>query len=155
MAARNERGEVRAGGGVIFRSGRAGPEVLAVHRPSYGDWSLPKGKADPGEDDLAAALREVREETGLDCVAGKELPAVRYVDGRGRPKVVRYWLMTAREGAFAPHDEVDDIRWVPVNDVASVLTYPRDVETVRHAAAALPLQSRGPQTLRKGFDRRR
>lgn len=133
----NEHGEVRAAGGVVVRRRHAGfgVEVLVVHRPKYQDWSLPKGKADPGEDDLAAALREVREETGLDCVAGNELPAVRYADRFGRPKVVRYWAMTPANGSFTPHDEVDEVRWVSVDDAARLLTYARDVDLVRLATA--------------------
>ena len=55
--------EVKAAGGVVRRDGR----IAVVHRPRYDDWSLPKGKLDPGETWEEAALREVREETGLEC----------------------------------------------------------------------------------------
>ncbi len=85
---------VRAAGGVVWR--RSGPdlEVLLIHRPRYDDWSLPKGKAESGEDDVDTAAREVAEETGLVCVLGPELARIRYTDRNGRPKVVRYWSMT-------------------------------------------------------------
>jgi 8-oxo-dGTP pyrophosphatase MutT (NUDIX family) len=65
------------------------PEVLLVHRPRYGDWSLPKGKAKRGETDEECALREVEEETGLRCALGRELASTEYLDRRDRPKVVR------------------------------------------------------------------
>ena len=85
-------GVVRAAGGVVTRG--EPPEVLVVHRPRYDDWSFPKGKAEPGERDEDCALREVEEETGLRCELREELPSTSYTDARGRPKRVRYWLMT-------------------------------------------------------------
>lgn len=123
--------EVRAAGGVVVRPGRAPggaePEVLLVHRPKYGDWTIPKGKLDPGESDLDAAVREVEEETGLRCEVGRELPETRYRDRGGRPKVVRYWEMRPAGGRdFVPTAEVDEIRWLPVSEAARLLTYDRD-----------------------------
>jgi 8-oxo-dGTP diphosphatase len=100
--------------------------VLVVHRPRYDDWSLPKGKCKPGEDDLACALREVREETGLECEAGEELPSSEYSDERGRRKIVRYWAMRPLRGAFEPDDEVDEARWATRADAGGLLTYDRD-----------------------------
>jgi 8-oxo-dGTP diphosphatase len=73
--------EVKAAGGVVWRAGAGGaPEFVAVHRPRYDDWSLPKGKLDPGETWEQAALREVEEEVGLRCTLGAELPPVAYTD---------------------------------------------------------------------------
>ena len=83
-----------------------------IHRPKYGDWSLPKGKLEKGEGWREAALREVEEETGYRCEAGVELPHVSYLDRKSRRKLVRYWLMDPIEGKFEPHDEVDELRWV-------------------------------------------
>ena len=110
-----------------MRDGR----ICIVHRPSYDDWSLPKGKLDAGESFEAAALREVEEETGLRCALGDELEAVRYTDRKGRPKVVRYWAMevTADPG-FEPNPEVDELRWVAPSEAAELLTYPHDRELV-------------------------
>ena len=114
-----------------MRPGDNGAEVLVVHRPRYDDWSLPKGKADPGESDEDAARREVREETGFDVYLDRELPVVRYVDGRGRPKRVRYWLMTITGGSpCAPNDEVDEHRWIPVDEVGKLLSYPHDRDLI-------------------------
>jgi len=126
-------GAVRAAGGVILRGGVGGIEVLVVHRPRYDDWSFPKGKAEPGESDESCALREVEEETGLRCSLGRELPSTSYTDPKGRPKVVRYWVMEVVGGELAFVHEVDAGRWVSIEDAAALLSYPRDVEVLRHA----------------------
>lgn len=130
--------EVKASGGVVWRRTEAGPlELVVVHRPRYDDWSLPKGKLDPGEGWEDAALREVREEVGLRCRLGVELPPVWYRDNKGREKAVRYWLMEPEPGAapFTPNDEVDEMRWVGVEEAAALLSYPHDAELVRVAGA--------------------
>lgn len=123
---------VRAAGGVVWRPADDGRlEVLLVHRPRHDDWTLPKGKAEPGESDEDCARREVEEETGLVCELGEHLAAVEY-DGRdGRPKVVRYWAMRPLGGRFVPGHEVDEVRWMPVAEALSALSYPRDVGVLR------------------------
>jgi len=114
---------VRAAGGLVVRDGL----VLLVHRPKYDDWSFPKGKCDDGEPDEACALREVEEETGLRCELLDEIGETSYRDGKGRPKTVRYWWMQAVEGEFAPHDEVDEVRWETPERAAELLSWPRDL----------------------------
>jgi 8-oxo-dGTP pyrophosphatase MutT (NUDIX family) len=122
---------VRAAGGLVFRGDGDALEVLLVHRPRYDDWSLPKGKLHDGEDDEAAALREVEEETGLRCELGPELPSSAYRDQKGRPKVVRYWAMRPRGGVFRPHEEVDDVRWLRLPAAEKALSHDRDREILR------------------------
>ena len=122
-------GVVRAAGAVLWRPRRDRVEVALVHRPRYDDWSFPKGKQTPGEDDVATALREVREETGYDAEVGPSLGETRYVN-RGRPKVVRYWAMRALGGAFVPSDEVDRLEWVDAAETHQWLTYGRDREVL-------------------------
>ncbi|HYH49780.1 MAG TPA: NUDIX hydrolase [Acidimicrobiia bacterium] len=130
-----ENNHVRAAGGVVWR--RAGEDgavhVLVVHRPRYDDWSLPKGKADPGESDADCARREVEEETGLTCRLGTELPSTSYRDNKGRPKTVRYWAMEplTGEAAFTPNAEIDEIRWLPVVDAVKLLSYEHDRPVVQ------------------------
>jgi 8-oxo-dGTP pyrophosphatase MutT (NUDIX family) len=125
---------VRAAGGVVLRPGFDPSNVLLVHRPKYDDWTFPKGKAEPGETDEACALREVEEETTLRCTLGAELPGTTYVDSRGRPKRVRWWLMAPAGGDPAPANEVDEVRWADVDEAMRLLTYERD----RGLLAALP-----------------
>jgi 8-oxo-dGTP diphosphatase len=117
--------QVRAAGGVVVREHDGELEVAAVHRPRYDDWSLPKGKLLSGEEWEAGALREVREETGLRCELIEELESASYLDRRGRRKLVRYWLMRALDGDFEPGDEVDELRWLGL-DQAATLTYEHD-----------------------------
>jgi 8-oxo-dGTP diphosphatase len=121
--------EVRAAGGVVLDpEGR----VALVHRPRYDDWTLPKGKLDPGESFEDAALREVWEETGLRGRLVRELPSSEYLDAKGRSKVVRYWLMEVEhDPGFVPNDEVDELRWILVDEAQALLTYPRDAEILR------------------------
>jgi 8-oxo-dGTP diphosphatase len=113
---------VRAAGGVVVRDGL----VLLVHRPEYDDWSLPKGKLADGETWEEGALREVEEETGLRCELGEPAGVTRYVDGRGRNKEVRYFLMTSDGEPAAPQHEVDEVRWVTAEEAGRLLTYERD-----------------------------
>lgn len=136
MAVTRHAGVVQAAGGVVWRRGANGNiEVLLVHRPHYDDWTLPKGKLEPSETHEEAARREVEEETGLRCSLGLELPATSYRDRRGRPKLVRYWAMTADGGRFHPTDEVDRAHWLPAADAETLLTYERDIHVVRALAA--------------------
>lgn len=108
------------------QTGRGRIKVVLVHRPRYDDWSLPKGKLKRRETPLEAALREVREETGLRCEVGPELPVALYEDRKDRPKCVRYWAMRPTGGRFRPSDEVDRVRWVRLDKVADTLSYPHD-----------------------------
>jgi 8-oxo-dGTP pyrophosphatase MutT (NUDIX family) len=122
--------EVQAAGGVVVRDDG---QVAVVHRPRYDDWTLPKGKLDPGESFEQAALREVWEETGLRCRLVRSLPAVRY-EVRAGPKVVRYWLMAIEsDPGFQPNDEVDELRWLAPREAAELLTYDRDREVLAAA----------------------
>ena len=129
---------IRAAGGVVWRTRPDGSvEVLVVHRPHYDDWSLPKGKADPGEDDESCALREVEEETGLRCRLGVELASTSYLDRKGRPKVVRYWAMTRESGAVVAANEVDEARWVGIEEAQALLSYPRDRQVLASLLASV------------------
>lgn len=128
---------IRAAGGVVWRPGTAGVDICLVHRPRYGDWSLPKGKLDPGEHPLRAAVREVAEEADVRAVPQLRLPTVRY-RSEGRAKAVDYWSMrAAADGGFQPDTEVDEVRWLPVDDAVRLVSYPHDAEVIA-AFAALP-----------------
>ena len=143
---------VRAAGAVVQRAGADGVEVLLVHRPRYDDWTFPKGKAEPGESDEETAVREVEEETGLRGTLGAELPSSRYIDSRGRDKVVRYWTMRPEEGAFQGDREVDEISWVPVGDAAGRLSYDRDREILQAVPPPLLVYRHASAGDRKDWD---
>jgi 8-oxo-dGTP pyrophosphatase MutT (NUDIX family) len=120
---------VRAAGAVLVD----GERLALVHRPRYDDWTLPKGKHQPGEDDTAAALREVLEETGFHGRIERDLGVVRYTvekHGAVLPKVVRYYVMRVTNGTFERSDEVDELRWVTREQAAQLLTYERDREVL-------------------------
>lgn len=145
---------IRAAGGLVRRHG----DVLLVHRPKYGDWTFPKGKAKRSESDEDCALREVEEETGLRCVLVRELATTHYRSLLG-PKVVRYWEMTPLDGSFRPSNEVDEIRWMSPEAALMLLSYNHDAAVVdslgpvpqivvRHASA-------GDRKDWKGDDRER
>ncbi|WP_028474739.1 NUDIX hydrolase [Nocardioides alkalitolerans] len=128
---------VRAAGAVVTRPGR---EVLLVHRPRYDDWSFPKGKVDPGEHVVAAAVREVAEETGLRVRLGVPLTGQRYpVTGRSGPrdKTVAYWsarvLGDDDVTGYTAEDEIDEVAWVAWADAPARLTYDYDRATLAEA----------------------
>lgn len=119
---------VKAGGGVVLRQAEDGDwEVALVHRPRREDWSFPKGKLDSGETFEEGALREVEEETGFRCELTRFAGYTEYIDRRGRPKIVAYWVMQVIDGGtFSAHAEIDDLQWVDVSSAMEMLTYPRD-----------------------------
>jgi 8-oxo-(d)GTP phosphatase len=132
---------VRAAGGIVLRGEGPDRSVVLVHRPRDDDWSFPKGKLDADEDEATAALREVEEETGLRCRLGPSIGAVTYQDRRGQAKVVRYFQMDADGGRFAPNHEVDELRWVPIEDAVRLLSYAHDRSLLRQVLAGLPVSA--------------
>jgi len=161
---------VRGAGGIVSRSLPGGAvEIALVHRPGYDDWTLPKGKLEVGEPEESAALREVEEESGLRCRLEQWLGTTRYLDHKGRRKVVHYWLMRPLSGHFAPNREVDELRWLAPAKAADLMTYEHDraliasldgrlelphqpnlraVYLVRHAKAGIRAEWDGPDHLR-------
>ncbi|MCW2685410.1 MAG: ADP-ribose pyrophosphatase [Mycobacterium sp.] len=131
----SRRKAVLAAGAVLWRPGPPGqdgsnPEVAIIHRPRYDDWSLPKGKVEPGETEPVTAVREIHEETGYRAHLGRRLAAVSYPIEQGI-KRVRYWAARTVDGSFAPNAEVDELRWLPVADAMKQLGYPHDRKVLR------------------------
>ncbi|TDK91744.1 NUDIX hydrolase [Mycolicibacterium mucogenicum] len=155
---------VLAAGAVLWRPGESGaPLIAVVHRPRYDDWSLPKGKVDPGETEPVTAVREILEETGYESVLGRRLASVSYPLEYGTKKV-RYWAARTTGGGFSPNAEVDKLDWLPVAEAMLRLQYPHDrkvlrrftrrpadtrtVLIVRHATAGRKARYKGDDRLR-------
>lgn len=126
--------KVMAAGGVIWRQSADGIELVVIHRPKYDDWSIPKGKVDPGERLEDTALREVEEETALTCELGAWLGVQEYPQ---KKKEVHYWTMqVVSAGEFTANAEVDELRWIRLEEAHSILTYSQDRELIQTFSAA-------------------
>ncbi len=118
---------VAAYGGVVARTVDGTTRVAVVHRPRYDDWSLPKGKAEPGESPEDTARREVEEETGCRCRLGRYLGQVSYALPGGATKLVGFWAMTVEQRHDRRADaEVDEVAWWTPANAAARLTHPQD-----------------------------
>ena len=128
---------VLAAGAVLWRSsGATGtPEIAVVHRPRYDDWSLPKGKVDPGETEPVTAVREIEEETGFRAHLGRRLITVNYPVDHAN-KTVRYWAARCVSGQFAVNTEVDDLQWLSSTQAMTTLSYPHDRKVLRRFLAS-------------------
>ncbi|WIM88227.1 NUDIX hydrolase [Candidatus Mycobacterium wuenschmannii] len=126
---------VLAAGGVLWRPGHreSAAEVAVIHRPRYDDWSLPKGKVDPGETEPVTAVREVLEETGYLVHLGRRIATVSYPIEQ-RTKRVQYWSARSIGGSFAPNNEVDELIWLPVAAALKKVSYPYDRKILRRWA---------------------
>ncbi len=127
-------------GGVVYRRGDHGPEIVLCGRSAEGLWALPKGTPSPGESLEQTALREVEEETGLRVRIEGPLGAIRYRfvrpdTGTVVKKTVRHYLMQAVGGDLSLHDhEFDRVGWFPVEEALRLMTYPNEARIVRKAA---------------------
>ncbi len=137
------RREISAGG-VVYQRRRGKVRVaLAARRTRRGDlvWGLPKGEIEAGEGPEAAAVREVREETGLDARIESPLGEIRYFyvwDGVRIRKVVHFFLMRATGGDVSLHDEeMEDVRWFPLTEAVRAAAYKGEREVLERAADRL------------------
>jgi len=147
------RADVIAAGAVVHRPGQ---QVLLVHRPRYDDWAFPKGKLDPGEHAVAAAVREVAEETGVHVRLGPPLMSQRYPVAGGRNKTVHYWVGRAvgddDVSGYFVNEEIDDVAWVSADLALDKLSYEYDRETYREARR-FRRKTRALVVLRHGLSR--
>jgi 8-oxo-dGTP diphosphatase len=154
---------VRAAGGVVWRVHKGRVEIALVHRPRYDDWALPKGKLEPGETELAAGVREVREELGSEVAVSRRIGRSSYrIDGA--TKQVTFWVMRHLDGEFRATNEIDDVQWLPAKQARKAMSYEIEREVVRdfslvplpesvivllrHARAGKRSEWRGDDTLR-------
>lgn len=156
---------VPAAGAVLWRPDEdsQSPLVAVIHRPRYDDWSLPKGKLDPGEIEPVAAVREIFEETGQSAHLGRRLGRVVYPISSGT-KVVHYWAARCDGGEFVPNREADELCWLSPAEASKRLSYsmdrkilgrfvkkPADTQTVlivRHGTAGRKARYHGDDRLR-------
>jgi 8-oxo-dGTP pyrophosphatase MutT (NUDIX family) len=135
------RDAVSAGGVVWRREPGGGVEVVICGRRADNVWGLPKGTPDNGESIEDAALREVREETGLAVRLGEPLGTISYwftADGARHHKRVHHWLMEPTGGDVADHDaEFDEVVWLPLREAAERLSYRNEKRVLADAAALL------------------
>ena len=115
---------IEAAGGLLWRETPQGRQLAIVHRPKYNDWTLPKGKREPGESWQETALREVAEETGFRAQLESFAGATAYTLADGVPKVVLFWNMRVSGGeGFKPTAEVDQLAWLPLGEALERLSY--------------------------------
>lgn len=129
------KANILAAGAVLWRHapGTDAVEIALVHRPKYDDWSLPKGKLDPGETPVITAVREVTEETGLNSRLGRYLGHVTYpIPGHRKLKRVDYWAAEVVDGAFESNSEVDVLHWYRLDRVMDAVSYPMDRTIIRN-----------------------
>ena len=141
MALRTER--VTSAGGIVWREGAEGIEVLVCGRRAESLWALPKGTPEPGESLEQTAAREVREETGVEVAVEGLVGEMRYwfsrpAEGVRYYKTVRHYLMRPVGGDPSLHDhEFDDVRWVGADEALHLLTYPNESRILRDALEKL------------------
>jgi 8-oxo-dGTP pyrophosphatase MutT (NUDIX family) len=128
-------------GGVVYRVIDGRIEIALAHRRSPALWALPKGTPDAGETIEETAVRETREETGLEVEIERRLSSIRYFFVRGTTrfnKSVHFFLMRAVGGSTDDHDtEFDEVRWVILPEALALLTHATERSVVEEAAAAL------------------
>ena len=136
---------IEAAGGLLQRDSPRGKEVLVIHRARYDDWTLPKGKLQPGERWQEAAAREVGEETGYQAEVTGFAGSVSYTV-RGVPKVVRFWHMApVGDREFRPSEEVDQVEWLTAQEAIERLTYPKESDLVQDAMKEEPGHERSAE----------
>jgi 8-oxo-dGTP pyrophosphatase MutT (NUDIX family) len=134
-------------GGVVHRSVDGRTQVILVHRRAPVLWALPKGTPDSGETVEETALRETREETGLEVEIQEQLRSIRYFFVRGSTrfhKTVHFFLMRPTGGSTDAHDaEFDEVRWVDLHEAIALLNHATERSVVEEAAVAI---RRAPDT---------
>jgi 8-oxo-dGTP diphosphatase len=140
---------IHAAGAVLWRPGPGETvEIAVIHRPRYDDWSLPKGKIDPGETEPMTVVREVFEETGHRAHLGRRLHRVSYPIDQDT-KRVRYWAARSVGGEFTPGREVDQLLWLPASDAMDKLCYEHD-RNVLHRFTKYPADTQTVLVVRHG-----
>jgi 8-oxo-dGTP pyrophosphatase MutT (NUDIX family) len=143
-------------GGVVHRSVEGRTQIVLVHRRQPALWALPKGTPNAGETREETALRETREETGLEVALEAPLGAIGYVFVRGRTrfhKTVHFFLMRPVGGALELHDhEFDEVRWVQLEEALELMTHATERAVAERAALLMAGEARGGAGARNAGD---
>ena len=140
---------LRSAGGVVYRQHDGKVEVVLCGRTTPALWVLPKGTPDEGEQLEETALREVREETGLEVDIQSPLGSVNYwfvrtQDGTRCNKTVHFYLMTPTGGSLDLHDpEFDEVHWFPGEEALRIMTYPTEAPIVQKAIDLVSREAHG------------
>jgi 8-oxo-dGTP pyrophosphatase MutT (NUDIX family) len=136
MAQPSSSAVILAAGGLVWRGTPQGYEIAVIHRSRYGDWTLPKGKLEPEESLVSAAVREVREETGCQVRIATFAGAMGY-EARGVPKIVAMWNMEVVDcDPLVASDEVDGMEWLSVGAALKRLDHALERDLLAAAAGA-------------------
>lgn len=123
-----EKPKIFAAGVVLIKQSKFGPKVAVIHRPYRQDWSLPKGKIEIDELPQLAALRELKEETGLDCKLTNPLPDRLYYKENDLKQVFYWKAFLKGDAEFSVNEEVDELVWCSKKQLKAKLSYPDDYE---------------------------
>lgn len=135
-------------GGVVYRWANSHYDIVVVQRARHGDWSLPKGHVEAAESAEQAAIREIKEETGLEARVEQPIGEVVYFFRRPNGDLIRktvyHYLLEAETTELGgPNREVSEVRWIPIQQADQLLSYANDKEIVSKATALLGWEVRG------------
>lgn len=131
---------IRAAGALLWREREdCSIEIALIHRPRYGDWTLPKGKIEDGETSLQCAFRELVEETGIRAAFTRQLGTVEYEENGERKRVI-FWAAhcALNQSTFVPNEEVDQLRWLTADEALEQATYQSDIEIIEKFKGQAP-----------------
>ncbi|MEG0614305.1 MAG: NUDIX domain-containing protein [Oscillospiraceae bacterium] len=126
-------------GAIVYRKSHGNIEILLIKHVNSGHWSFPKGHVEGGETETETALREIKEETGIDVIIDPSFrETVSYFPKKDTQKLVVYFIARAKNFEFTPQEEeIAEIRWVDVGHATTVLTYENDKTIVNKAKHAI------------------
>ena len=128
-------------GAIVYRKHHGNTEILLIKHINSGHWSFPKGHMEQGESETETALREIKEETGLDVLLDPTFrESVTYFPRKDTQKVVVYFIAKAKTYDYTPQeDEIAEIRWVDIGHAVTMITYENDKTIVNKARTAICL----------------
>ncbi|MFA5658977.1 MAG: NUDIX domain-containing protein [Oscillospiraceae bacterium] len=126
-------------GAIVYRKFHGNTEILLIKHVNSGHWSFPKGHVERNETEVETAIREIKEETGIDVILDPTFrETVSYSPRKDALKVVVYFIAKAKNFDFSPQEEeISEVKWVEIGRAASVLTYENDRSIVNKAKLAI------------------